>query len=50
MHKRKVSGNSKKNLEKVNTTYYRAKMKKKKIYIQGFCIKCKSNSTERDQE
>lgn len=49
MHKRKVSGNSKKNLEKVNTTYYRAKMKKK-IYIQGFCIKYKSNSTERDQE
>lgn len=23
---------------------------KKKIYIQGFCIKCKSNSIERDQE
>lgn len=23
---------------------------KKKIYIQGFCIKYKSNSTERDQE
>ena len=49
MHKRKISGNNNKNLEKVNTTYYRAKLKKK-IYIQGFCIKCKSNSTERDLE
>ena len=46
MHKRKISGDSKKNLEKVNTTYYRVKLKKKDIYPKVFV----SNSTERDQE